>query len=325
MKGKNTKRDFYLQTSIFTDLGKYKEDAIDLWENKCCRDLKKLCYYLMNATVHRVVIQQALHGQSLEEYGDFSYIDYTTPMSEDDILLTATSMFGEIFRRDPKGFYIGRPAQNRINVTCRYVSVLTSAILKANGIPCRCRAGWAKYLSESKSLDHWVNEYWDEQQKRWIRIDMDDLYDSEYQEDDLYTNNGINKEYLDMPDHQFYTAGQAWIEYRKDKKFLKKLQYGSGYATPEHIVKYLFLDFFAVMNFEPNYKFIPCAFDKKYTKLTKAELQELDTLANLMLDVDKNFEHLHTLYTGTPKYRMLNSPLVDAKNFETLIRVKKYE
>ena len=36
--------DFYKQTSEFTYLGKYKDEAIDLWENKCERSLKKFSF-----------------------------------------------------------------------------------------------------------------------------------------------------------------------------------------------------------------------------------------------------------------------------------------
>lgn len=311
--------EFYKQTSEFTYLGKYKDEAIDLWENKCQKSLKKLCLYLMNTTIHRVVIQLALKGENVKEYGDLDYVNFTTPMSEDDVFLTASSMFCEIFRRDEKGFYIGRPAEKRINITCRYVSVLVSAILKANGIPCRCRAGWAKYFDEKKNLDHWVNEYYSEEQQRWIMFDLDDYYDSEFMKHELYQKNKISVQYLDFGSNQFYSAAEAYLKYREDKYFVDNLQYGSSCADPKHIMKYLFLDFFAVMNFETNYSFIPMAFDKDLKELTSEELKQLDKLANLMLDVDKNFNKIKKLFDNTPSYRMLNSPLVGKNNFAALI------
>jgi len=317
--------EFYKSTSEFTYLGKYKEEAIDLWENKCERSLKKLCLHLMNVTVHRVIVQMALKGASIKEYGNFDYIDYTNPMSEDDIFLTSSAMFCEIFRRDEKGFYVGRPAEKRLNLTCRYISVLTSAILKANGIPCRCRAGWARYLRKNKCLDHWVNEYWDEDEKRWIMFDMDDLYDSEYMKFKFYEDNKISTEYLDFGPNQFYTAADAWLNYRKDKNFIHNFQYGSSKSLAKEVLKYLFLDFMAIMNFEVNYKFIPMAFDKKIENLTKDELKEIDYLATLMLDIDKNFNKIKELYDNTPKYRMLNSPLVDKDDFTSLIDKKGYK
>lgn len=319
----NIMQQFYLETSMFTDLGKYKSEAIDLWGNKCNKNLKKLCQYLMNATVHRVVVQWALEGKDVSDYGDFDYIDYSTLMSEDDILLTANAMFAEIFRRDKKGFYIGRPVQNRLNVTCRYVSVLTSAILKANNIPCRCRAGWARYLDENKNLDHWVNEYYSQSENRWIMFDMDDLYDEDFMPDPLYKKNKIAEEYLDFGKDQFYTASQMWQMYRKNPQVIKSLKYGSNDCRPEQILKYLFLDFWAVMNTEYNYNFVPLAYDKGIESFSKKELAEIDNLAKLMTDVDKNFGQLQKLY-NTPKYRMVVSPLVGADNYQALIKNKKY-
>ncbi len=315
--------NFYLQTSMFTDLGNYKQQAIDLYVNKCNKNLKNLCYYLMNTTVHRVLIQWALDGKDVSEYGDFSYIDHSTLMSEDDIFLTAASMFAEIYRRDNKGFYLGRPVKNRLNVTCRYVSVLTSAILKANSIPCRCRAGWARYLDARKNLDHWVNEYYDKSTNKWIMFDMDDLYDEDWLKDPLYRQNNICKEYLNFGKNQFYTAAEMWLKYKQNPKMLKTLQYGSNCSTPEQILKYLFLDFWAVMNVEYNYNFKPLMFDKKISNFSAKELEEVDALAKLMIDPDKNHKKLSELF-NSPKYRMVVSPLVGKENYRLLIKNKKY-
>lgn len=317
--------DFYKQTSQFTYLGKYKEEAIDLWENKCQKSLKNLCLYLMNTTIHRVLIQKTLDGANLKDYGDFDFVDYKTPMCEDDSFLTATSMFSEIYRRDSKGFYIGRPISKRLIVTCRYVSVLTSAILKANGIPCRSRAGWAKYLRPTAILDHWVNEYYNEDEKRWIMFDMDDLYDADFADYKLYRENNIATEYLDLGPNQFCTASEAWLNYRKDAHNIDKFVYSPSSCIPREVLKYLFLDFMSIMNFEPNYKFIPMAFDKDFNTLTEKELAEVNYLATLMQDVDKNFDKLKELFDNTPKYRMLNSPLVSKEDFTQLINKKEYK
>lgn len=317
--------DFYKETSEFTYLGKYKEDAIDLWENKCKKNLKNLCHYLMNVTIHRVLLQMSMEGKQLKEYGDFDFIDFKTPMCEDDIFLTSASIFSEIYRRDERGFYIGRPIEKRLILTCRYISVLTSAILKANGIPCRSRAGWAKYFRENKCLYHWVNEYWNEDEKRWVMFDLDDLYDEDSMEFDLYQKNNISKEYLDLGENQFYTAGVAWLNYRKDKHSIDNFVYSPSSDMQKEVMKYLFLDFMNIMNFEANYKFIPMAFNKNSNELTQKELGEIDALATLMLDVDKNFDKLKQLYENTPKYRMLTSPLVNKDDFSNLIKIKKYD
>lgn len=315
--------EFYKQTSMFTDLGKYKSEAIDLWQNKCHGSLKELSHYLMNVTIHRFYIQEALQfgSEKLHAIGDLSNINFKTPMCEDDIFLTASSIFSEIFRRDGRGFYIGRPFEKRLVLTCRYISVLTSAILKANGIPTRSRAGWARYFSKDKSWDHWVNEYWNEPEKRWVKFDMDDLYDPEFMQHDLYAENKIAYEYLDFGKDQFYSAADVWQMIRKDKSFVQKLQYGSIDATAEDVLKYLFLDFWAVMNVEYNYKFRPVAFDKKVSELTPAELTKVDKLAELMQNVGKNFDKLQKMF-NEPEFRLTTSPLVDRSDYDLLIRHK---
>ncbi len=317
--------DFYKTTSLFTDLGKYKDEAIDLWEKKCNKSLKELCHYLMSVTIHRVVIQEAikLGWQKFQEYGNLSVIDFKTPMSEDDIFLTASSMFNEIFRRDNKGFYFERPFEKKLVLTCRYISVLTSAILKANNIPTRSRAGWGRYLKKNKNLDHWVNEYWEEKENRWIMFDMDDLYDRDFMKLALYDENKIAYEYLDFGESQFYSAAQMWIMYRKNPKILETLQLGSKDSTPEDILKYLFLDFWSIMNMEYNYKYSPMAFDKKIKDFSNKELREVDNFANLMLNPDENFEELQNLF-NTPKYRFTISPLVDKENYSLIVKSKNY-
>lgn len=308
----------YLQTSMFTDLGKYKQDAIYLFEKQCHKSLKQLCLYLMNATIHRVIIQMALTGRDMREYGDFSGINASTPMCEDDIFVTAVSMFAEIFRRDAKGFYIGRPVHKRLVVTCRYVSVLTSAILKANGIPCRSRAGWATYIREGKWLDHWVNEYYDAQTERWVMFDLDDLYDKDFQKYALYANNKIADAYLDMGANYFQSPASVWLMYRKDASVLKCLQYGDIPATPEHVVRYLFLDFYAVNHCEYSYRFTPACYNKPISKFTEQELKEVDAIAKLMLDVNKNFIKMKNLFQYNSSLRMVSSTLVENEDFENL-------
>jgi len=314
--------EFYKQTGTFTDAGRFKDDLIELWEQKCNRSLKKLCLYLMNVTLHRVILQLGIKGNKLDEYGDFSYIDYTTPMSEDDLFLTANAMLGEIYRRDSKGFYIGRHPQTRINVTCRYVSILTSAILKANGIACRSRVGWARYLGPLMQ-NHWINEYYSTKEKRWIMFDLDDLYDAEYTDIKMYRENKISEEYLDIKENQFYTAAKAWIEFRKDNNFIKDFRVLSENVDAYLLVQNIFLDFFALFNLEYHYYSMPIAFDKK--SYTEADFTELDALAKLMLEPNKNFEKLKEIFEKTPKFRMLTSPLVRKTAFEELIKTKKYK
>jgi hypothetical protein len=54
---------------------------------------------------------------------------------------------------------------------CRYFSTLSCALLRHAGIPARARCGFADYFEPGRHVDHWVTEYWEGAERRWIRID----------------------------------------------------------------------------------------------------------------------------------------------------------
>ena len=66
------------------------------------------------------------------------------------------------------------------------------------------------------------------------------------------------------------------------------------------------------MNHELTYSFIPAYLDGRLDKLTEKELQELDRLAEWMLEPDRYFDELCALWEKERKFRILNSPLVGA-------------
>lgn len=89
--------------------------------------------------------------------------------------MTASAMLAELFRRDKKGFTLKRKAEDKLILTCRYTAILIAAILKSKGIPCRVRSGHAPYFNMGElgdvTTDHWINQYWDKKEKRWVTID----------------------------------------------------------------------------------------------------------------------------------------------------------
>ncbi len=96
-----------------------------------------------------------------------------------------------------------RPPQKRVVGNCRDFSTLLCAILRHHNIPARARCGFAKYFIPGHYEDHWVTEYWNEAEKRWVLVDA--------QLDTLMIDIlkvGFNT--LDVPRDQFIVAGQAW-------------------------------------------------------------------------------------------------------------------
>jgi Transglutaminase-like superfamily len=92
-----------------------------------------------------------------------------------------------------------RPIPSRVVGTCRHFALLACAFMRYRGVPARCRAGFASYFTPGSFLDHWVVEYFDSIQKRWVRIDPEILgFDFVSKPDDLVEG-------------EFLTGGEAWV------------------------------------------------------------------------------------------------------------------
>lgn len=93
-----------------------------------------------------------------------------------------------------------RPPERRVVGTCRHFAVLATAFLRAVGVPARARCGFAAYFIPPKKVDHWVVEYWSEEDRRWIRVDPEYL--------DRTTPGVAWPD--DLRPGEFLDAGEAW-------------------------------------------------------------------------------------------------------------------
>lgn len=290
--------EHYRKVGTYSYAGLYKEYFQSLPDS-----VSVLSRLICSQVIHRITLKQGNTGANEKLiYGDMTKYPWYRLRCEDDVLLTAVAMAAELFRLDPRGFIEERVTENKLIVTCRYVSVLMSAILKAKGIPCRSRSGFAPYFDESKSFDHWINQYWNKRENRWITFDADGFFD----DDDL----GFNQ--FDIPRKKFDWAAETWLNIRNGKIDGNHFVYADALGTKslQAVIRAIFYDFHALMNDEISYKFQPCYIDGKFDMLTEDDLTEIDDLAKLMLDPDKNFYELTYVWNYNRKYRILNSPLV---------------
>lgn len=269
----------------------------------------------------RLVCAQVIHRVTLKEgntnananllYGDMNCYPWYRMRCEDDVFLTAAALAAELFRLDERGFVADRKAENKLVVTCRYVSVLMSAILKAKGIPARSRAGFAPYFKQGVSMDHWINQYFSEKEGRWVTFDADGFYEE----------NGMPLSQYDIPQDSFDWAAEAYLAVRSGKTDGKQYLYADGLGTCSlpALVRYLVYDFHALMNHELTYTFLPAYLDGRLDRLTEQELQELDKLAELLLEPDRNFDKLCKFWNTERKFRIIHSPLVGAADTDKLI------
>jgi hypothetical protein len=109
----------------------------------------------------------------------------------------------DIVTRDARPLSVLRGASERQVGVCRHFALLHVAMLRAHGIVARARCGFGAYFEKGRYIDHWVTEYWDEEEKRWVLFDaqIDD------RQRDLFK---IGFDTADVPRDQFVVAGDAW-------------------------------------------------------------------------------------------------------------------
>jgi hypothetical protein len=285
----------YLETSVYTYAGNYRDYFRSLPD-----DIPELGSLICSQVIHRITLKEGnTNANKSLLYGDMTQFPWYRMCCEDDILQTAVSMTAELFRLDNRGFVAERQVENKIVVTCRYVSVLMSAIIKAKGIPCRSRSGFAPYFKENLSLDHWINQYWDEQQSKWVTFDADFFGDNQL---------GFNQ--YDIPHEKFDWAADTWLKIRENKTDGNEFIYAGDEASLKAAIRAVFYDFHALMNNEISYEFQPSYIAGKFDKISEDDFREIDYLARLMVNPDANFDALCEIWNTNRKYRILNSPLV---------------
>jgi hypothetical protein len=77
------------------------------------------------------------------------------------------------------------------------------ACARHNGIPARARCGFADYFDPGEHGEHWVAEYWNVDQQRWVLVDaqVDELQRAALR---------LDFDTFDVPRDRFLVAGDAW-------------------------------------------------------------------------------------------------------------------
>lgn len=291
--------NFYKKTSLYTDLGLYKNVA-----NLLPNSIEELCYLVRNQTVHPFDIKDEKERKNKNSfYGDMTKIGPTSWVYENDLFPTAIAMMSELLRRNPE-FSVQRDIRDKIHICCREVSILFTSILKAKGIAARCRSGFSRFLTtDSAAGDHWITEYYSDNEKRWVLVDCDMCFDQQ-----TLNYYDIDFNLFDVPRDRFIFGAEAYLGLRNNVFKNKEIYYSSDPLTYglEAAIRGLFYDFHSLMGDE-----IPFSYQPKYLvdnnfRLSEEEYKELDSLAKLMLNPDLNFEKLRRIWESNFKYRIMS-------------------
>jgi len=104
---------------------------------------------------------------------------------------------------DPSPITEPRLLDKKLIGNCRDHSLLLASFLRHQGIPARARCGFGAYFLPDHFEDHWVTEYWNQKEARWVLVDA--------QLDSLQCD-AMNIPFnpLDVPRDQFIVGGKAW-------------------------------------------------------------------------------------------------------------------
>ncbi len=153
-------------------------------------DVPALCEVVQGLLIHRD--WQALYNVKLPD-----------ERVEETHLRSATAMLARIVALDGRALGVARAPERRIVSTCRDFSLMLAAFLKAQGTPARARCGFGAYFMPGEFVDHWVCEYWNAAQSRWV------LVDAQLDSGQRRTLR-LDFDPLDTPRDRFIIAGDAW-------------------------------------------------------------------------------------------------------------------
>lgn len=109
----------------------------------------------------------------------------------------------QIAGADPRPLSLERPIAGKAPGTCRDYALMLCSVLRHREVPARVRCGFAAYFKNEPWEDHWICEYWQANEGRWVRVDA--------QLDDLQRRHlGVRFDTTDLPPALFVTAGEAW-------------------------------------------------------------------------------------------------------------------
>jgi hypothetical protein len=179
-------QEYYKETGPMTALGAHADEF-----SKLPREIAALCEVVQGVLIHRDIAPW-LYGLTLSE-----------AQRDDGNIRPIAQMLTRIHALDARPLTTGRDVGSRLPSVCRHFSLMLSAILQYQAIPARPRCGFGAYFTPGKFEDHWVCEYWNAGEKRWILVDA--------QLDGIQRKAlNINFNPLDVPRDRFIIAGNAW-------------------------------------------------------------------------------------------------------------------
>ena len=266
--------NYYRQSGMMTDPGEYKSLFEPLPES-----VKELC---------EVIQGFHLHIFWAERYG----IKLSEERQKEVNFRTIPQMLKRLLEMEPGPLGVARPLEKKLVGNCRDFTLLLTAMLQQKGVPARARCGFGTYFLPDHFEDHWVCEYWNASEKRWIMVDAQlDAFQAETLK--------IDFDPLDVPPDRFITGGNAWLMCRRGEQDPDKFgifdMRGYWFILGDLVRDFLALNKIEILPWDP-WGFIlgPEEFE------AGIDWQKIDQLADLTIGGDKTFAGVRSFYNNEP-------------------------
>ena len=269
---------YYAQQGVISEPGEYAYllDSLPA-------DIAELCRVVQGTTIH--IFWAERYGLKLSE------------LRQGEVQLRSMPRrLARLVELDPRPLTEPRPLDKKLVGNCRDFSLMLAAILRRQGVPARARCGFGAYFLPDHYEDHWVCEYWNARQRRWMLVDSQlDAIQSETLR--------IPFDTLDVPRDQFIVGGRAWQMCR------------SGAANPDHFgifdmrgLWFVLGDFIRDVAALNKVELLPwdCwgIMETPVENLSLGDLAYLDRLADLTCGDVPDFAAAHALYEDDPRLRV---------------------
>lgn len=190
--------NYFQSHSSYTEPAKHKDLFLSVGNN-----IEEICVFAQNLLIHAYWVDK--YHYSISDNLKYKEMQLR---SISEILNCAYSK-KEISQEQQ------RMPNHRVVSTCRDFSLLVCSILRTKGMAARLRCGFATYLRADAFEDHWICEYWDLDNLRWIMVDA--------QLDDIHLKTlDIDFSKTDVPRNKFIFAGKAWELCRNEEEDSRK-------------------------------------------------------------------------------------------------------
>jgi hypothetical protein len=242
----------------------------------------------------RIVQGLAVHQYMADRY-HFSVPE--ARMSESHIRRT-DRMLDTLLALDSRPLAVARPVEKRIVGVCHHHMLLLVAMLRAKGVPARGRCGFGAYFNPPYFEDHWLCEYWNAAEQRWVFADP--------QFDEVWKQGpNIDHDVLDVPRDRFLVAADAWAKCRAGEADAAKFGIFAGDLRGLWFIAGDLVRDLAALN---KVEMLPWdvwgAMPRPGESLSEGQLAFFDRLAALTRDPDASFDELRVLYKNDDRLRV---------------------